>query len=158
MVLGRICIKHFKKTDFKRNDKHHVILKPNAIPSIFQNQNEFHGINTNNEVDQNEPLQQIELQPEECFQCTQKDEIIAKMEQIQSNKEKDMQHNQDHIETLKTEIQTLKLRLKKSLSRAYYLDSCKTKLNTTISLMKDQKLIDEKLLIAIEVGSNHFNS
>lgn len=139
IVLGRICIEHFKKTHFQRNDKYHVILKPNVIPSVFPNQNELNENSSNNEVE-------IRLN-KECLQCTQKDKSLADIQQ----------KYQDQIKTIETKIITLKSSLKKARNRAYYLDSCNSKLNTAISHLKEDKIIDEKLSKAIEVSSNYFN-
>lgn len=140
IVLGRICIEHFKKTDFQRNDKYHVTLKPNVIPSVFPNQNELNENSSNSEVE-------IRLN-NECLQCTQKDESLAVIQQ----------KYQDQIKTMDSKIITLKSSLKKARNRAYYLDSCNSKLNTAISHLKEEKIIDEKLSKAIEVSSNYCNS
>lgn len=121
-------------------------MKKDAIPSIFQNQNEIDSnvINVSKK--------------EECPQCIQKDKIISDIQQIQASQEEHIQQYQSQIKTLETKMETLKRSLKKARNRAYYLDSCNSKLNNTISFLKEQKLVDEKLLKAIEVRLNHFNS
>lgn len=134
------CIEHFSEDDFIRNDKHKVSLKPDSIPTIFNQIIQVENGSCPN-YNQNEHIDIVEsvghcgsyLQ-EDCCQCLQKDQKIASL--TEKNK-KVSQINQQHMKT----FDDLRKKIKSIRDKSYYLESTNG----------GQQLLNEKLSQALQV-------
>lgn len=130
LTKGSICFEHFQESDFKRKNKSQ--LKSGSFPSIFNERNvendqlDFHVAHPNNEIFEINDHKNCEG----CRECIKKDNLIQKQ---------------------KEKIECLRKSLKKAQNKAYYLVGTKKKLTATLSELKQQNLIDEKLLKAVQV-------
>lgn len=79
--------------------------------------------------------------PESTFSCTRN--VQNQCEQCLSK--------EVLIEKYQAEIKGLRKKLKQMQNKAYYLETIKSKLNKTLSEMKDQRIVDSKICNALEV-------
>lgn len=155
-VKAFVCSEHFCENDFKRKNKSE--LKKGSVPTIFkaieQDNNDAREPNRptqlndkierngHNEVDDTrESIDHIEHNDSH-----QMDDFIGNVQCTSCNR-KDVL-----IENYERQIEKLKKDLKSARNKAYYLESVKKKLSTILSQMKEDKLIDDKLLKSLEVA------
>lgn len=118
-----VCSAHFFEGDFRRKDQSQ--LKKGSVPTIFKM------IERIEPIEQIEQIEQIEnVEYEQCISCCKKDALIEKYEE---------------------QIEKLKKELKSARNKAFYLESVKNNLSTTLTQMKTNKLIDEKLNTSLQV-------
>lgn len=143
---GMVCIQHFTDNDFKRKDKSKVLLKPDAIPSIFNEIIQTEKDNIENEDINNniELISNVGSCSKECCECLQKDQTI---QSLRGNNDKLTQSNQEYMTT----IDELRKKVKLLRDRSYYWESSNSKLKADLMLLEKQKLQNEKLLHALQV-------
>lgn len=124
IIGGSICFEHFQQSDFKTKNKSQ--LKPGAIPSIF---------NEENDVNDTEPINNSHelsgsIEHQNCEECKLKDDLIEKY---------------------RKQVDQLQKSLKKERNKAYYLESTKNKLTAALSELKEKRIVDVQLLNALQV-------
>lgn len=161
IVHGHVCCEHFNENDFKRKNK--TNLRSDAIPTIIVEKEALKPIETIeptpvpisihsppdahrtfDTVDSNlsEAIAMVEIshsqhdqhgpitQCQTCKECVKKDYLI------------DLQ---------KMKIHDLQIKLKKSNSKIWHLESMKRKLDAAFLKLKKEELLNEELCTALQV-------
>lgn len=121
-------------------------MKPVAIPKCCDSDPPHSDHCTEQSNSQNERL----LEP--CKQCAEKDLLIKS---IKSEYVIEKFRYEQQTRKLELKVGALQKKLKTTSNKAYYLQKVKTKLDETISALKDQHLADEETLKALEVFIFH---
>lgn len=159
-VSGTVCIEHFRETDFKRRDEYHVILKPDAIPSLQAIpdivNSEMHtrgiGVIAIDECSRMDP----ETSCNKSSGCKRCKEYVSEMQRMQLNYEFSIQKHKVKEEGMEKKIKDLRKRLRKANINAYYLQTVKKKLCQTINELKKANLLNEEDKKALEVNFRRF--
>lgn len=138
-IGGMVCIEHFTEKDFKRNDKHKSQLKPESIPTIFneQNMNEFDASAININVDNVD------------IGCSNNNHCVHE-HQLNTIKEE----NDDLIKMDQTKSRTideLRKTIKSLRDKLYYLEGVNSKLKETTASLKEHNTHNEKFTEELKV-------
>lgn len=131
LASGTICINHFIDTDFKRKDKHHVTLNPDAIPTIAI---ASHPSLPEQQVENIDFVKVIERdiqfqdQPSEISECNLCGEIELQTMGMKLEHNIEIQRYQQKIGEMESKIKNMRKQLTKVNKNAYYLQTMKKKL------------------------------
>lgn len=163
MLHGLICVEHFKNGDLKKvGDKFQLI--PDSVPSIFNtnSQNKDEGVDEN--IDEGSHPCDLKLHGLSILEVSEYNEassadIVSSGFVVESSVDKfaitgdcnSCKSKDDLIRKYKEEIMKLRKDLKNVRSKVYYLESTKSKLKSVMLQLKDQSLVDMKLLSSLQV-------